>query len=541
MATIREIIEQVDLQKPNAFPQNSKLHWIAQLDGKVAQNVLLMGVEELQQFHYRYPEDLNREPLVGFPHDDLYVLWLEAQIDARNGEWNRYQNTIELYNAAYGNYVEWFANTYRPAEGCGQHGWVSNPNVPQYYITAYGLAVKAGYSGSLQEWLRSLKGEKGDRGDPGAKLRIGTVETLPLGSQATASIGGTAQDPVLDLGIPEGFYRAKAKAGFIYPLASETVPAGFLLCDGGEYGRAEYLELFAAIGTTYGAGDGETTFNVPNLKTRVPVGAGEDYPLGKMDGEAVHTLSTDEMPRHRHEGIWDKFGGSEWGINWGVAEDVESGGAGSMVKKLNTWETQGLMTNEAGKSVPHNNMQPYTVVNYIIATGKNTGVDVADIIQGAQALPLRLEYGGTGATDLLNARRNLEIYPVGAIYMSVLDTDPATLFGGTWERLKDRFLLAAGEDHTAGSEGGEATVTLTSDEMPAHSHRIQTYISNGVASENTNYGVANYDSNTWWQYDREGENVWDPRRFQGTLESGKGLPHNNLPPYLAVYMWKRTA
>ena len=62
------------------------------------------------------------------------------------------------------------------------------------------------------------------------------------------------------------------------------------------------------------------------------------------------------------------------------------------------------------------------------------------------------------------------VWPVGSIYMSVNSTNPGTLFGGTWQRLKDRFLLGAGDTYAAGSQGGEATHTLTIDEMPAHSH-----------------------------------------------------------------------
>ena len=65
---------------------------------------------------------------------------------------------------------------------------------------------------------------------------------------------------------------------------------------------------------------------------------------------------------------------------------------------------------------------------------------------------------------------NNKIYPVGSIYISVNSTSPASLFGGTWEQLKDRFLLSAGNTYTAGSTGGEANHTLTVDEMPSHSH-----------------------------------------------------------------------
>ena len=386
MAKIREIIEQVDLQKPNAFPEEGKLRWIAQLDGKIAQNVLLMGVEDLQQFKYRYPEDMETEPLVGFPHEDLYVLWLEAQIDAGNGEWNRYQNTIELYNAAYGNFVEWFANTYRPADGCFEHGWVNNPNIPQYYITAYGLAVKAGYTGSLEEWLGSLKGDKGDKGDPGAKLQIGTVETLPAGSKATASIGGTAQEPVLNLGIPEGRYRQKALAGFIYPWASASIPDGFLLCDGCEYRRTDYEELFDAIGTIYNPKDEDGNviddgihFNVPNLSERVPVGSSfrEDkkYELGAMDGEETHTLTEPEMPSHSQGVKLFHSNGNSSGMTaaWTNKLDTTNGTTEGYYLKTGN----GLNTSSAGGSQPHNNMQPYTVVNYIIATGKGKTIGYA--------------------------------------------------------------------------------------------------------------------------------------------------------------------
>ena len=199
---------------------------------------------------------------------------------------------------------------------------------------------------------------------------------------------------------------ATPKAGFIYPLASEVVPEGFLLCNGAEYLRAEYPELFAAIGTIYGSGDGSTTFNVPNLQTRVPVGAGENYELGSTGGEESHTLTVDEMPSHRHT------------INRGTSQNSYFGVTSLEVQNPEYSTT----TNPAGGDQPHNNMQPYTVVNYIIATGKDTGVSVADIITGVQALPLGIEFGGTGATNIEDARHNLEITPknIGAMSMELL-------------------------------------------------------------------------------------------------------------------------
>lgn len=125
------------------------------------------------------------------------------------------------------------------------------------------------------------------------------------------------------------------------------------------------------------------------------------------------------------------------------------------------------------------------------------------------------------------------IHPVGSVYISTNSTEPSLLFGGQWERLQDRFLLAASNTYAAGSVGGEANHTLREWEMPAHTHNItDTSLSNGV-----NLGVA------WGQYILESSSERSYGiNINGTLkatESGSGEPHNNMPPYLAVYMWKR--
>ena len=125
-----------------------------------------------------------------------------------------------------------------------------------------------------------------------------------------------------------------------------------------------------------------------------------------------------------------------------------------------------------------------------------------------------------------------KIYPVGSIYISANSTSPANLFGGTWEQIKDRFLLAAGDNYAAGSIGGEATHTLTVEEMPAHTHN--TYIDNDYSASYTG------DINTWKQSLASGI---DHNTIDGYYMgyAGGGAGHNNMPPYLAVYMWQRTA
>ena len=115
------------------------------------------------------------------------------------------------------------------------------------------------------------------------------------------------------------------------------------------------------------------------------------------------------------------------------------------------------------------------------------------------------------------------IYPVGAVYISTTLVDPATLFGGTWQRIEDRFLLAASEVYEAGSVGGEASHLLTIDEMPSHRHGTP-------AIGNT--GSSGWTSTSRWSTDSGGEVIQ-------TNYVGGGQPHNNMPPYLSVYMWQR--
>ena len=125
------------------------------------------------------------------------------------------------------------------------------------------------------------------------------------------------------------------------------------------------------------------------------------------------------------------------------------------------------------------------------------------------------------------------VYPVGSIYISVNSTSPQTLFGGTWEAIQGKFLLGQSSAHTAGSTGGEETHTLTRGEMPEHTHPMYSGNTGGDSEWTPDEGVYLVDSvtqikTTWWAR-------------LGMSYAGGGNAHNNMPPYLAVYMWKRTA
>ena len=137
-----------------------------------------------------------------------------------------------------------------------------------------------------------------------------------------------------------------------------------------------------------------------------------------------------------------------------------------------------------------------------------------------------LRVGGKSLLDM--------VYPVGSIYLSVSGTDPQTLFGGTWARLEDVFLLAAGAKHAAGSTGGEESHILTEPEIAPHKHAMAYGPESSASSTGFPYGIAAGSATNSAGGSGYASNL-------GTFSAGGGQPHNNMPPYLAVYTWKRTA
>ena len=148
--TIRELFDYIMFVKPHLFSDEVLTMWLNELEGRVQLDIYLLAPAELKS--YELPEDENTELLVGLPHTGIYRYWLEAMVDLERGEYQKYQNTMEAFNAAWNEYACWFAET-QGTEGDGvSHG---------FYLSAYGIAVKHGYTGSEEEWLESLKGEPG--------------------------------------------------------------------------------------------------------------------------------------------------------------------------------------------------------------------------------------------------------------------------------------------------------------------------------------------------------------------------------------------
>lgn len=133
--------------------------------------------------------------------------------------------------------------------------------------------------------------------------------------------------------------------------------------------------------------------------------------------------------------------------------------------------------------------------------------------------------------DLLNL-----VYPVGAIYMSVNATNPSTLLGGTWERIQDKFLLGASSTYSAGSTGGEAKHTLTTAELPVHKHSGVNWTTYPLSFDTGTSSTKGFKPTATWQE----SGIVNASSFT-TGNTGSGTAHNNMPPYLSVYIWKRTA
>lgn len=140
------------------------------------------------------------------------------------------------------------------------------------------------------------------------------------------------------------------------------------------------------------------------------------------------------------------------------------------------------------------------------------------------------------------------VYPVGSIYMNVNSTNPGTLFGGTWEQIQGKFLLGMSSSYPAGSQGGEAEHTLTRNEIPDHDHYLR-QMGNGYRMIPSNIGAEDPNREFYTvKLNFSGEGYLKPNVTWGgyliageLLDTPNGQPHNNMPPYLSVYIWKRTA
>ena len=191
MATLQGVLDIIDSIKPNAFSEEAKTAWINEIEGLVQTEVFLLAIEDVVQ--YTWPENAAATLLAKPPHDKIYWVYLSAMVDFANGEYDKYQNTMQMFNQFFGEYMRWYARTYNPADG--------EAEVKGYYLSAYAIAVEHGFEGTEADWLASLKGEKGDQGT-GLDLRglIASTDELPEPEESIpgqAYLVGTEENNVL--------------------------------------------------------------------------------------------------------------------------------------------------------------------------------------------------------------------------------------------------------------------------------------------------------------------------------------------------------
>jgi hypothetical protein len=170
----------------------------------------------------------------------------------------------------------------------------------------------------------------------------------------------------------------------------------------------------------------------------------------------------------------------------------------------------------------------FTLVDY---HSSGTGMAIGKVSEKPDTLEIALDVEFTGKVRgaIFDA-----IYPVGSIYFSYNHVNPANLFGGTWTRIENAFLWASTASDTIGVTGGEKTHTLTVNEMPRHKHNVGAY-------KSTDGNGSVLDSYTALVGTSNGADTTSKYYTSGTLLSGGSQPHNNMPPYIQVSVWRRTA
>jgi microcystin-dependent protein len=216
----------------------------------------------------------------------------------------------------------------------------------------------------------------------GATFTVSRATEVCAGVQAAAahSAGATVEHVLTAASVV--LAGASFPSGMLMPYAASGTPSGWLTCDGSAVSRSTYSALFTAIGTTWGAGNGSTTFNVPDLQDRVVIGTSPGSlsgnrptarTLAQTGGEETHVLSVAELPAHNHgindPGHFHLSPDSSYFLTAnGSSVSSGSGPGGDAGNTCTSTATTGITTNNAGSGTAHNTMQPFAVVQWLIKT-----------------------------------------------------------------------------------------------------------------------------------------------------------------------------
>ena len=258
--------------------------------------------------------------------------------------------------------------------------------------------------------------------------------------------------------------------GAILPYPKATAPVNWLICDGSAVSRSTYSDLFNVIGTNYGAGDGSTTFNLPDLRGKHPMGYDstqtEFNALGKTGGEKKHTQTVDELVPHKHSSDYSSGGG----VNIGITAMGTKLGTSNLVK-------------ETGGGQAFNVLDPYTTTTYIIKAFQTAGV-VAQVVD-------RQSSGSTNVYSIDYINKMFAFTKTYAYTGSNMTSNNGTVqsYSSITVHTNELGTIAyiEGTVYNNHSTAGAATITLQSALRPAASKsmlNIMTNYNNQVVGEN---------------------------------------------------------
>ena len=246
---ISEAISHTRSLSGNAVDDNTLCRWLSELDGRL----MLDFYKGSEWMSYSLPQDEDHELLVPFPWDELYVHYLEAMVYYSNGEFERYRNSYEMYNKKELDYRQWYARNQLPitlealkrrdctvvTEGRGSK--------PFWYLSAYALAVKHGYTGTEEEWLAELVGPQGPKGEDGRDGQDGAEG--PQGRPgAAAGFGQVTAAVDASVGVPDVEVEASG------PDTAKNLHFSFTGLKGQQGDQGPQGASFTALARTAGTG-----------------------------------------------------------------------------------------------------------------------------------------------------------------------------------------------------------------------------------------------------------------------------------------------
>lgn len=235
---LKEVIQIASDIKPHAFSGETLTQWINEVEGMVQTEVMLVSLADIEQ--YTYSESSDQELLVKAPHSKLYTAYLMAMIDFANGEYNKYQNSVQMFNTYFSEYMRWYALNINPGN--------ERAIFSGYYLSAYAIAIKHGYEGSEEEWVASLKGDKGDKGD--GWVVLGYLENI----EALNAIENKKQGDTYAVGTSEPYFyyaydetKGWVSQGTFSPVLAESFTRGGTgIREGEDTDNAKYYAVKAS-------------------------------------------------------------------------------------------------------------------------------------------------------------------------------------------------------------------------------------------------------------------------------------------------------